>query len=141
VQHRINKNACHGTAIPTGSRTENFTGDSSMSIYSIYRFTNKITGETYIGYTKNYSRRIKDHKISYNNPTHKGYNYKFYEAIREYGWESFDFDIIYQSKDAFHCEYIMEPFFIKEYNSFTNGYNKNTGKNDKLVDYAKSIYS
>jgi len=109
-----------------------------MSIFTIYKATNSITGLSYIGYTSNLKTRIKMHKIECGRDPKPN---KFYCAIKELGWDNFQWDILYQSWDKNHCEYIMEPYFISEYNTFRNGYNSNNGKCQKLVDYYTSVYN
>lgn len=95
----------------------------SSSIYSIYKATCKITGLSYIGFTgQSYTTRIKQHKIKSKNS-----DYKFYRAIREYGWNSFEWELLYQSYDKIHCLNVMEPHFITEYDSFKKGYNDTEG--------------
>jgi group I intron endonuclease len=86
-----------------------------MIIYSIYRATNKINGKTYIGYTKNIHARKLRHKRS---TSHLG------NAIRKYGLDGFDWEIICQSKDSDYLLNVMEPYFIKQYNP---EYNKTLG--------------
>ena len=104
-----------------------------MNIYSIYRATNIINGKVYIGFTSRLvTDRILEHQGSY-----KKHNYIFYYAIRKYGWESFMWDILYQSTDGIHTKDTMEEFFIKENNSFikfenSNGYNMSLGGDGRL---------
>lgn len=83
-------------------------------IYTIYKILNEINGKIYIGFTKSFERRMKQHAASKIG--------KFHNAVIKYGWESFTKEIIYQSKDKDHCLQ-MEIYFIKEYNSIENGYN------------------
>jgi hypothetical protein len=54
-------------------------------------------------------------------------NKKFYNAIKKYGWDCFVWEVIYRSKDYDHCLNVMEPYFIKEYDSFQNGLNSTVG--------------
>lgn len=76
-----------------------------MNIYSIYKATNISNGKCYIGFTKNFDRRIKDHKKAY-----PRVNSNFYYAIRKYGWDSFEWEIIFQSEDLEYCKNTMEPY-------------------------------
>jgi len=111
-----------------------------MSIYSIYKITNKINNKVYIGYTgRSFERRMFEHTIKWSLVN---------QAMKDCGIENFDFDIIYQSKDKNHCLNEMEPYFIKEYNSIVNGYNHfkqiggGSGRKDKpfqlnVNDYEK----
>lgn len=93
------------------------------SIYSIYKATNTITGKSYIGFDSCWPNRKKSHK---NRMCEKN-NIKFYNALRKYGWDNFIWEVIYQSLDGKHCLSVMEPFFIKENNSFCDGYNSTLG--------------
>ena len=94
-----------------------------MKIYSIYRFKNKITNKVYIGWSGKPSARFRYHKYAAYTRKDSG---KFYNAIRKYGIDNFDFIIIYQSMDELHIKNI-EPYFITLYDSFKNGYNMSAG--------------
>lgn len=94
-----------------------------MDIYSIYKVTNMVNGKVYIGYTKNIRRRKKSHKSNAINNTET----KFYNAVRKYGWDNFQWEIIYQSLDSEYTVSVMESHFINEYDSFHNGYNSTLG--------------
>ena len=96
-----------------------------MSIYTIYKSTNLINFKSYIGFTKNFDKRISEHLKSANKS-----NLFFHNAIRKYGAENFSWEIIYQSKDYFHTKNVMETYFILEYRTFIdsgNGYNMTMG--------------
>jgi len=93
-----------------------------MSIYTIYKSVNRETGKVYIGFDSNWPNRVRIHKSSYQKQ-----DYKFYRAIRKYGWDNFEWSVIYQSKEKEHTLKEMETIFIKEYNSFHNGYNSTLG--------------
>ena len=86
----------------------------------IYKFTNNINGKSYIGQSVNIERRYKEHK------NRKNENSLFHEAIKEYGFDSFDFSIV----ETCSIEELndKEIFYIKEYNTLTpNGYNASEG--------------
>jgi len=93
-----------------------------MSIYSIYKATNIVNEKVYIGYTSNFEARKKKHKKTSEKST-----IRFYEAIRKYGWDNFEWEIIYQSRDMDHCKNVMENYFIQMYDSYKNGYNSTLG--------------
>jgi len=93
-----------------------------MSIYSIYKATNQLTGKVYIGFDSNWPNRQKQHLHKY-----KTINTKFYQSIRKNGWENFTWEVIYQSTQGKHCLNVMEPYFINEYNSLNEGYNMTIG--------------
>jgi group I intron endonuclease len=96
-----------------------------MNIYTIYKATNKINGKSYIGFDSNWPTRISNHK---RNAIKKGG--RFYTAIRKYGWEEFEWSVLYQSHLKEHTHLVMEEYFIREYNShvdFGHGYNMSMG--------------
>lgn len=101
-------------------------------IYSIYLITNKVNNKVYVGFSANPQRRWSGHKCAA--LTTKRPN-KFYKAIRKYGWENFTKEIICQSKDYNHLLSEMEPYFIKKYNSYKNGYNMTIGGNSGNGEY------
>jgi hypothetical protein len=93
-----------------------------MHIYTIYRATNTINGKVYIGFDSAWPSRIKSHQQNSVNLT-----FPFYRAAKKYGWDSFVWEAIYQSKDLDHCLNTMEPFFIVDHDSYRNGYNGTRG--------------
>jgi len=93
-----------------------------MTIYSIYKATNLSNGKCYIGFAVNFIKRIEQHKKYFNKK-----KTKFYDAIKSYGWDNFEWQEIYSSKDGEYCLNVMESFFIEEYNSYYNGYNMTLG--------------
>jgi group I intron endonuclease len=96
-----------------------------MIIYSIYKVVNKVNGKVYIGFDSAWPSRQKTHY--YKSNSNKSSHFQLHHAIRKYGWESFDWEVIYQSKDREHTLKIMEPLFIEQYNSFESGYNQTLG--------------
>lgn len=99
------------------------------SIYSIYKATNTITNQSYIGFDSRWPKRRTDHHREYQK---EKFNIKFYNAIRKYGWDNFVWELLYQAKESVpakdsHTLNVMEPHFIKEHNSFTQGYNMTLG--------------
>lgn len=103
--------------------------ENKMKIGSIYVITCKTNNKKYVGFTNKTkpSVRFKEHIRLANNPENKDFSI-LHAAIRKYGPENFNFEVIYQSKD---CKYLleeMEPYFIKKYDSFgKNGYNATKG--------------
>ena len=101
-----------------------------MDIYTIYKFTNKLNEKKYIGKTKgNPEGRKKQHKKIAEEKT----GYYFHNAINKYGFDNFDYEIVFQSNSNFISEKeftdTFEPIFIEEYKShFTqHGYNLTFG--------------
>jgi group I intron endonuclease len=100
-----------------------------MNIYSIYKVTNEINLKVYIGFASDLTKRKYRHK---HYAMMKKVNNNFYAAIRKYGWDNFNWEVIYQSKDRNHCLNAMEKFFIEEYRTFIgfidcHGYNMTMG--------------
>lgn len=93
-----------------------------MSIYTIYKSVNKLNGKVYVGFDSQWPKRITIHKSA-----SKKEDYKFYRAIRKYGWNNFEWSVIYQSKEKNHTLNEMESYFINQYDSFYNGYNSTLG--------------
>lgn len=95
-------------------------------ICGIYKFTNKYDRRVYIGQAVDVIRRYKAHKgeALKNKDNNKNY---FHSAIRKYGFDAFDFDILIECPR----EYLnyWEIFYIKYYNSNDkkNGYNETEG--------------
>lgn len=99
----------------------------------IYKYTNKINGKHYIGQSINLEMRRYAHKSSAFNKKAKDYDAQFHQAIRKYGWDNFDYEVI---AEMFPEEYTkegldaLERYFIKYYDSFHNGYNATEGGDD-----------
>lgn len=103
-------------------------GDDIKLAYGyIYRFKNKINGKSYIGQSVQPEKRIKQHIGLANN----GSNTKFHRAIRKYGIENFEYEILYG--DLFPIDNIsdcldrLEIYFINVFDSYNNGYNMTGG--------------
>lgn len=93
----------------------------------IYKFTNKITGLAYIGQSKNIKNRINAHKQTAFNKSASNKNYycQFYKALREYGLENFELDILEECLEEQLNE--RETYWIAYYDTFHNGYNMTPG--------------
>jgi len=91
-----------------------------------------VTGEKYIGFASNFRKRKNEHKYDSFHINSDDYYSCFHKAIREYGWNNFSWEVIYQSLDRDHCLKVMENHFIVEHRTFTgfsdcNGYNSTLG--------------
>jgi group I intron endonuclease len=92
-------------------------------VIGIYKITNKITGEIYIGQSNDCERRIKEHQ--YPNRYRAGQDIDI--AIHEIGAKNFSFEIIEECPLEKLNE--REIYWIKFYNSKEKGYNRNSGGN------------
>ena len=83
---------------------------------TIYKLTSP-SGKYYIGRSKEYDVRMKQH----GSRSKTSDEIVLYRAIRKYGWENFDKEIIAEVANNEAVE--LEEFFIKKYNAVKNGYN------------------
>lgn len=116
----------------------------NLEVYGvIYKITNKINNKVYIGQTTKkrgfldrypnkghgIERVYRHYKTSKN--CGYGYNIHLFNAIKKYGFNSFEvveiFDVAF-SKDELD---IKEIVWIRHYNSFNNGYNSTLGGGGK----------
>ena len=91
----------------------------------IYFIINKITGERYVGQTTNFVRRKNEHLSQLKDKTH--INKKLQNAWNKYGENNFIVEKIQYdniSKEELNNEEIK---YIKQYNSYNNGYNLTIG--------------
>lgn len=90
----------------------------------IYKITNLITDECYIGQSNDIYRRWSDHcKCGLGIDTPVGN--KLYKAIQEYGLENFTFELLIEcSQDELNEK---EKYFIELYQADTFGYNSTKG--------------
>jgi len=104
---------------------------------TIYQAINLVNGKSYIGYSTNFHKRKIAHKTkaSNNSPTH------FHNAIRKYGWDNFEWKILYEGDDARE----KEIEYISMLDTIENGYNLTIGGEGttgwKHTDEAKKAIS
>lgn len=84
----------------------------------IYKITNKINGKQYIGQSINLEHRLNEHRRC------EGDSY-IHNAIKKYGLENFDFEIIELTSKELLNE--REKFWIAYYDSYNKGYNLTLG--------------
>lgn len=99
----------------------------------IYKATNKANGKVYIGQSSHSLEwRVRKHKQD----SQKEDTY-FYRAIRKYGFDNFEWEVIDNTATTHEELNELEKFYIKQYESFDNknkGYNSTSGG-----DYAYEI--
>lgn len=87
----------------------------------IYKATNTITGESYIGQTKkSLSHRRFDHLYEAFKRNTTG---KFYDALREFGSRIFTWEVLAECSDYSELA-ALETKFIKKYQTIKYGYNR-----------------
>lgn len=113
-------------------------------VHYIYCYTNKINGHKYIGQTNNLARRKKQH-IQDSIHCHKGhevsYELPFHRAIRKYGIDNFDFEILEEidTEDWEKVNELESKYINKMKTIIPNGYNlqargqANKGKNKSSI--------
>lgn len=90
----------------------------------IYKATSKTTGKSYIGYTQQLlPRRMSNHKCK----ALKGSTLYFHQAIQKYGWDDFEWEILFESWDNDFCHKVAEQLIIETWDSLENGYNLTVG--------------
>ena len=92
----------------------------------IYKISNTVNNKIYIGQTsRTVEKRWNLHKQTAKNPSYLSYSYPLYQAMRKYGIDNFNFEIILQ-KDCSEEEIrLIEKEYIIQYNSLCpNGYNQ-----------------
>lgn len=98
----------------------------------IYKITNKINNNSYIGSSIKIEERFNKHLKNSNNPNSKEYDYPIYRAFRKYKIKNFSFEIIEKINtnkqsillereqyyyDLYSPEYNqMRPDFVPSYN-------------------------
>lgn len=106
-----------------------------MSI-GIYKITNITNNKCYIGQSCNIEKRIKIHFWAAFKENLPSYNYQIYQAIRKYGKESFEWQILEILNEVDKNKLnILEQKYILEYDSFKNGYNMTSGGDNAEQNY------
>lgn len=96
----------------------------------IYKITNLINNNCYIGQSKNIEKRWKREIADALNSNAESYNYPLSKAIRKYGLKNFSFEIIEICLQEELNQ--KEQYWIKYFNSYNKGYNQNLGGNSVL---------
>lgn len=93
-------------------------------LWCVYKHVLKEDGRVYIGQTNNIKTRWKP--SAYKNCV------KFYNAIQYYGWDNFTHEIIENNLTLEEANK-LETYYIQKYNSIENGFNLNSGGENKLA--------
>ena len=65
----------------------------------IYKFTNLVNGKIYIGQSIHLSIRYNQHKNRYDDENDSEYSHSFHSAIRKYGWNNFQYEVLVNNDD------------------------------------------
>ena len=93
--------------------------------WTVYRHINKINGKSYIGIT---CQRWERSRWGYNGHGYNQYGQKkFWNAIKKYGWDNFDHEILEKNIPTPEEANEREKYWIEQFDSFKNGYNATIG--------------
>ena len=89
----------------------------------IYKATSKTTNKVYIGQTTTtLQNRINHHKTA-----SEVKNYHFYNAIKKYGFDDFEWEVLEDDIHDINLLNEREKYWINYYNSYEDGYNSTRG--------------
>ena len=104
----------------------------------IYKITNKVNGKVYIGQTiRTVQTRWKQHIQSAFREKNKNRSPLLYNAIRKYGADSFE--IVELEKCSNNILDEREIYWIKQYDSYKNGYNCTIGGRGNVKCFDEEI--
>lgn len=95
----------------------------------VYKAVNKINGKIYIGQT---SHTLEVRKAQHFKKARSGINTHFYNAIRKYGEDAFEFSIVCEAKSKQDLN-LLETYYIQKYNSIKDGYNMVDGGDNNVM--------
>ncbi len=96
----------------------------------IYKATNKINGKCYIGQTRH---SLEERRNAHYMKSRQGVKTHFYSAIRKYGEDNFEWEILCTAQNKQDLNR-LETFFITQYDSIKNGYNMVDGGDNNVMD-------
>ena len=99
-------------------------------IAGIYKITNNITGDFYIGSSKDIKLRWYIHKTPYTIKQHP--NVKLYKAMAQYGRDNFTIEVIEETTDLHN----REQYYIEQ---LKPSYNNNWAKGQDTKRYKETI--
>lgn len=102
--------------------------------WCVYIHTNKINNQKYIGITC----QIPENRWGINGEHYNGQE-KFYNAIKEYGWDNFTHEIVEANLDKTSA-LAREAELILIYDTVANGYNSVSGLINDEELYSKEVY-
>lgn len=91
----------------------------------IYKITNLLNEQSYIGLSVDIEKRWLRHKSNYKDSSNKEYEKALYRAFRKYGVENFTFEVLEECDQTELSN--REIYWISFYDTFANGYNETPG--------------
>lgn len=100
----------------------------------VYKLTNKINGKCYIGQSINIKKRIENHMClnGAKVPGQVAYEYPIYRAIRKYGRENFEWEVLEECTVEELEE--RELYYITKYRSIEDGYNQTNSTANPILE-------
>lgn len=97
-----------------------------MHITGVYKITNLINQQVYIGQAQDIEERWKKHREKGRNlNTSEAFNNPLYQDMKKYGLENFKFEILEECPISELND--KERYWISYFDSFNNGYNRTEG--------------
>ena len=104
-----------------------------MKIIGIYKITNTVTGDFYIGSSNDVKKRWKEHKCK--SKWNECPNSQLYQDMRKYGLDKFDFQVLEEVEESFLKE--AEQKFIETLKPTYNDRNANGWDIERRKKYNK----
>lgn len=103
----------------------------------VYKITNKLNGDCYVGSSKDIGKRWKRH-IYLHESKGRHHEYFIYRAMRKYGIENFEFEVLETCEDS--EKIILEQKYYKKLNPRYNEIepNKNLSENPSIAKKRKN---
>ena len=105
-----------------------------MKISGVYKITNTVTGDFYIGSSKNIKRRWREHK--WPSKCKKYPNNPMYNDMKKYGTDKFEFQVLEEVEESFLKE--KEQKFIETLKPTYNNINAKGFDFERRKEYQKS---
>lgn len=103
----------------------------------IYKYENKINHKIYIGQSVDIKKRIREHRNAAFNINNKDYNMVIHKAIRKYGENNFQIDILEEClKEELNDK---ESYWIKYYDGYKQGYNATEGGDESHIHLGEPV--
>jgi len=92
--------------------------------YTIYKFTNKVNGKSYVGLTR---RDFDVRKYEHIQEGNSGSEFMFHQALGKYGIDGFTWEILESEITDLPSANKREQYYVKLFDTYENGYNMTEG--------------